>query len=165
MTNNAPNIKPTCLWCWANVGPIYYTQRSILIQCWVGLLVSCVAHIGPTLVQCWTSMSWENLLYIGPMSKITLGQHHLPTLAQCNWLHWPDVGIMLAHYLGMIWWVDPRCFFFKVVAFKFLRHKLNFLKDVGRSHVAVRIGCPFVTTRSFSMRNNLVCRRCTNWAN
>ena len=65
----------------------------------------------------------------------------------------------------MALWVNPRWVFFQGGGFKFLKHKLNFRNDVGRSHVYVRIGCAFVTTRPFSLRNNLVCRRCTNWAN
>ena len=35
--------------------------------------------------------------------------------------------------------------------FKFLRGKLNFLKDVGRSHVAVGIWCAFKTTWPFDL--------------
>ena len=92
---------------------------SMGFQCWAGLLVTLgqrwpnVAHIRPTLVQCWTNVMrklaihWANVGptcwgNIGPMSKITLGQHHLTTLAQCNRLHWANVGPMLACYLGIL---------------------------------------------------------------
>ena len=84
-------------------------KGSSLIQCWARLLVTLgqgwpnASHIGLTLVQCWTNVMrklatrWDN---IGPMSKITLGQHHFPTLALCDWLPWANVGPMLACYLG-----------------------------------------------------------------
>ena len=73
MANSSHNITLMTLGQrWPNVAHIEHT----LVQCWTNVmrkLAIHLAYVGPT--------RWDN---IGPMGKITLGQRHLPTLAQCN---------------------------------------------------------------------------------
>lgn len=87
----------------------------------------CCTYIGPTLTQLWANndltlgqcwvicyLHWlivgklpeDDKCYIvpmsahvGPISKTTLGQHDLPSLGQCQWLRWNNVGPTKSCYM------------------------------------------------------------------
>ena len=100
---NVVNQILTSAQCWPNV----VNQILTLAQCWPSVVNEIL-----TLAQCWPNViqldiqHWPNVVptvgsNVGPMSKITLGQCHLPTLGQYNLRWWANVGPMSSCYLGI----------------------------------------------------------------
>lgn len=106
------------------------------------------ADVGPT---CWAN--------VGPISKITLGQHQLPTLGQCNWFCWANVGPTQSCYLGCL---SPVYMFPKLRADRnnpksFFFHKIFHLYSFYRNTailLCILLKGSFFTVNNFMRKKN-----------